>query len=62
MSTTLKYAAVFSAAIAVASCSGNPSQYQGAAEDGYGYEAQGIDTNWVWAGLALGLLLAVSAN
>jgi hypothetical protein len=60
MTTTFKRAAVLSAALAVASCSGTP--YQSASADQYGYETGGIDTNWVWAGLALALLFAVSSN
>lgn len=60
MSTNLKRAAVFSAALAMASCSGTP--YQSASGDEYGYEAGGIDTNWVWAGVALGLLFAFSRS
>jgi hypothetical protein len=60
MTTTLKRAAVFSAALALASCSGTP--YQSAPGDEYGYESGGIDKNWVWAGLALGLLFAFSSN
>ena len=55
-----KCAAVFSAALAVASCSGTP--YQSTSGDDLGYEAGGIDTNWVWGGIALGLLFAFSSN
>jgi hypothetical protein len=60
MTTSWKRAAVFSAALALASCSGTP--YQSASGDEYGYEAGGIDKNWIWAGLALGLLFAFSSN
>jgi hypothetical protein len=60
MTITLKRAAILSAALAVASCSGAP--YQTAPGEDYGYESGGLDKNWVWAGLALGLLFAVSAN
>ena len=60
MSPTWKHAAVLSAALAVASCAG--TTYQGGSGEQYGYETSGLDPNWVWAGLALGLLLAVSSN
>jgi hypothetical protein len=60
MMTTLKRAAVLSAALAVASCSG--TNYQSASGDQYGYETGGVDANWLWAGLALALLFAVSSN
>jgi hypothetical protein len=60
MATGWKRAAVLSAVVAAASCSGNP--YQAAPGDTYQYEMGGIDTNWVWAGMALALLFAVSRN
>jgi hypothetical protein len=44
----------------VASCSGNP--YQSTPMDQGGYETGAIDSNWIWAGLALALLFAVSSN
>jgi hypothetical protein len=60
MTTTWKHAAVLTAALAVASCSGNP--YQSTPMDQGGYETGAIDSNWIWAGLALALLFAVSSN
>jgi hypothetical protein len=60
MTTSWKLGAVLSAGLAVASCSGTP--YEGAPADQSAYDTAGIDTNWVWAGLALALLFAVSAN
>jgi hypothetical protein len=60
MTANWKRAAALSAVVAVASCSGNP--YQAEPGGQYQYEAGGFDTNWVWAGLALALLFAVSRN
>jgi hypothetical protein len=60
MTTNWKRAAVLSATLAVASCSG--TTYQGATGDQYGYETPEFDTNWVLAGLALALLFAFSSN
>lgn len=60
MTKNLKRAAILGVALALASCSG--ATYQGASGDDYGYQTGGLDPNWVWAGLALGLLFAVSSN
>jgi uncharacterized membrane protein YphA (DoxX/SURF4 family) len=60
MRANWKHAAVLSAVVAVASCSGNA--YQDTPGGQYQYESGGFDTNWVWAGLALALLFAVSRN
>jgi hypothetical protein len=60
MTTGWKRAAILSAVVALTSCSG--TSYQNAPADQYAGEVGGIDTNWIWAGLALGLLAAVSSN
>jgi hypothetical protein len=60
MTKPFRRAVVLSAALAVASCSGTADQ--GGSPDQVGYESGGFDTNWVWAGLSLALLFAISRN
>jgi uncharacterized membrane protein YphA (DoxX/SURF4 family) len=57
--TTWRLAAVLSVTLAVASCSG--TNYQSAPANEYGYESGGFDSNWIWAGIALALIFAVSS-
>lgn len=62
MTPTWKIAALMIVALALASCSGTGYQSEGAANNAFGSDSAGFDTNWVGAGVLIALIAAITLN